>query len=100
MCIRDRYEDIVGDLKLKARDQSYRIFDQEYYLNIEDGAGPRGVKEDVKLLTTDKLTIIEYANRLSHIKNSMLNVQRKIYTLQYTNAIKLLEKIREVYHLD
>jgi hypothetical protein len=95
-----RYEDIVGDLKLKARDQSYRIFDQEYYLNIEDGAGPRGVKEDVKLLTTDKLTIIEYANRLSHIKNSMLNVQRKIYTLQYTNAIKLLEKIREVYHLD
>ena len=95
-----RYEDIVGDLKLKARDQSYRIFDQEYYLNIEDGAGPRGVKENVKLLTTDKLTIIEYANRLSHIKNSMLNVQRKIYTLQYTNAIKLLEKIREVYHLD
>jgi hypothetical protein len=95
-----RYEDIVGDLKLKARDQSYRIFDQEYYLNIEDGAGPRGVKENVKLLTTDKLTIIEYTNRLSHIKNSMLNVQRKIYTLQYTNAIKLLEKIREVYHLD
>ncbi|MBU6177734.1 MAG: hypothetical protein KGO80_08210 [Bacteroidetes bacterium] len=95
-----KYEDIVGDLKLKARDQSYRIFDQEYYLNIEDGAGPRGVKENVKLLTTDKLTIIEYTNRLSHIKNSMLNVQRKIYTLQYTNAIKLLEKIREVYHLD
>lgn len=95
-----RYEDIVGDLKLKARDQSYRIFDQEYYLNIEDGAGPRGVKENVKLLTTDKLTIIEYTNRLSHIKNSMLNVQRKIYTQQYTNAIKLLEKIREVYHLN
>jgi hypothetical protein len=95
-----KYEDIVGDLKLKARDQSYRIFDQEYYLNIEDGAGPRGVKENVKLLTTDKITIIEYTNRLSHIKNSMLNVQRKIYTLQYTNAIILLEKIREVYHLD
>ena len=95
-----RYEDIVGDLKLKARDQSYRIFDQEYYLNIEDDAGPRGVKENVKLITTEKLTIIEYTNRLSHIKNSMLNVQRKIYTLQYTNAIKLLEKIREVYHLD
>ena len=95
-----RYEDIVGDLKLKARDQSYRIFDQEYYMNIEDGAGPRGVKENVKLLTTDKLTIIEYTNRLSHIKNSMLNVQRKIYTLHYTNAIKLLEKIREVYHFD
>ncbi len=95
-----RYEDIVGDLKLKARDQSYRIFDQEYYLNIEDGAGPRGVKENVKLLTTDKLTIIEYANRLSHIKNSMLNVQRKIYTQQYTNATKLIEKIREVYHLN
>jgi hypothetical protein len=90
----------VGDLKLKARDQSYRIFDQDYYVNLEDGAGPRGVKEDAKLLTNDKLTIIEYANRLSHVKNSMLNVQRKIYLQQYANATKLIEKIREVYHLD
>lgn len=95
-----KYEDIVGDLKLKARDQSYRIFDQDYYVNLEDGAGPRGVKEDAKLLTNDRLTIIEYANRLSHVKNSMLNVQRKIYLQQYSNATKLIEKIREVYHLD
>jgi hypothetical protein len=90
----------VGDLKLKARDQSYRIFDQDYYINLEEGAGPRGVKEDVKLLTNDRLTIIEYANRLSHVKNSMLNVQRKIYLQQHANATKLIERIREVYHLD
>ena len=93
----EKYEDIVGDLKLKARDQSYRIYNQFKYKNLVEGSGERGVMEDATLLTNDRIVIIEFANRLSHIKNSMQNVQRWIFTQQKENATKLISAIEKTY---
>jgi hypothetical protein len=93
----EKYEAIVGDLKLKARDQSYRIYNQFNYINIVDGTGERGVKEGAVLLTNDPMQLIEFANRLSHIKNSMQNVQRRIYLQQLDNATKLIVAIEKSY---
>ena len=50
----EKYEDIVGELKLKARDQSYRIYNQFNYVNLTEGVGERGVKDGAVLLTNDK----------------------------------------------
>lgn len=93
----EKYEDIVGELKLKARDQSYRIYNQFNYLNLAEGSGERGVKEGAALLTNDKMMMMEFANRLSHIKNSMNNVQRRILVEQKGNATKLITAIEKTY---
>lgn len=93
----EKYEDIVGELKLKARDQSYRIYNQFNYINLAEGSGERGVKEGAVLLTNDKMMMMEFANRLSHIKNSMNNVQHRILLEQKENATKLITAIEKTY---
>jgi hypothetical protein len=95
-----RYDDIVGDLKLKARDLSYKIFNQFYYSNMENGTNAAIVAKDAKLMTTDYLTIIEYSNRLSHIMNSMRNVQRVQYVKQLNTAKELMKMVEENYNIE
>jgi hypothetical protein len=94
-----RYDDIVADLKLKARDQSYRIFNQFYYSNLENGTAHVVISPDAKLLTKDYLTLIEFSNRISHIMNSMRNVQKARYLKLHTTATELMKLIEEQYHL-
>ena len=95
-----RFDDVIGDLKFKARDQSYRIFNQFYYQNMENGTAAAVVQDDAKLMTKDYLTLVEYANRLSHVMNSMRNVERVSYTRQRETAIELMKAIEETYHLE
>ena len=102
----EKYNNIVGDLKLKARDQSYRIYNVFNYTGSNYLQSTRPNKESVDsetittqnletdvvdgatLLTKDRLTIIEFANRLSHIRNSMQMVQRKVFQQQNEVATK------------
>ncbi len=111
----EKYNDIVGDLKLKARDQSYRIYNVFNYTGSNYLQSTRPNKESVDsetittqnletdvvdgatLLTKDRLTIIEFANRLSHIRNSMQMVQRKVFQQQKEVATKLIEAIKKTY---
>ncbi len=67
----DKYEESIAQLKLQAREKSYSIFNQKYYLNFDKGS----VSEDVELMTKDRLVLTEFNNRLNHIKNGMNNVQ-------------------------
>jgi hypothetical protein len=95
-----RYDDIVGDLKMKARDLSYRIFNQFYYENMQNGTAGASVAADAKLMTTDHSILIEYSNRLSHIMNSMRNVERTAYVREMETAKELMKMIEEEYHLE
>lgn len=79
------YGNTTEELKIKAREKSYSIFDQRYYKNIERGNANLQVTDDVKLMTYDYNTLAEYTNRLSHVKNSIKNVQ--IYMVDETKKV-------------
>jgi hypothetical protein len=85
----------VDDLKFKAREKSYSIFDQKYYTNVSKGI----VADDVQLMTKDNFILAEYANRLNHINNSMKNVLLPSIDRHYKRAVELLSILKKEYKL-
>lgn len=92
------YGEVYEELKLHAREQSYKIFNQKYYNNIGVGAVGTTVVDGVKFMTKDENVLAEFANRLSHIRNATEKVQLIIVNRQKTAAIKLIQDIKKEYH--
>lgn len=84
----------LEDLKLRARDKSYAIFDQKYYVDVNFVT----ISPDVKLMTMDPNTLTEYANRLNHIKNSIANVRMPLIKKLHTEADEILNDLIKEYH--
>ena len=89
------YNIFVDDLKFKARERSYSIFDQKYYTNVNKGI----VADNAQLLTKDAFTLTEYSNRLNHINNSMKNVLMPSIDMHYKRAAELLTLLKKEYKL-
>lgn len=89
------YNIFVDDLKFKARERSYSIFDQKYYTDVTKGV----VADNAQLLTKDAFTLTEYANRLNHINNSMKNVLMPSIDRHYKRAVELLSLLKKEYKL-
>jgi hypothetical protein len=89
------YNTFVDDLKFKAREKSYSIFDQKYYTDVSKGI----VADNVQLMTKDNYTLAEYANRLNHINNSMKNVLLPSIDKHYKRAVELLSLLKKEYKL-
>lgn len=89
------YNIFVDDLKFKARERSYSIFDQKYYTNVNKGI----VADNAQLLTKDAFTLTEYSNRLNHINNSMKNVLMPSIDRHYKRAAELLTLLKKEYKL-
>jgi hypothetical protein len=90
------YNTFVDDLKFKAREKSYSIFDQKYYTDVSKGI----VADNAQLLSKDAFTLAEYANRLNHINNSMKNVLMPNIERQHKRAIELLSILKKEYKLN
>ena len=89
------YSNFVDELKFKAREKSYSIFDQKYYINVTTGT----VADNAKLLTTDPLILTEFGNRLNHINNSLKNVLLVSVDRHFKRAVELLELLKKEYNL-
>jgi len=89
------YNTFVDDLKFKAREKSYSIFDQKYYTNVSKGI----VADNVQLMTKDNFILAEYANRLTHINNSMKIVLLPSIDKHYKRAVELLSILKKEYKL-
>ena len=89
------YNTFVDDLKFKARERSYSIFDQKYYTDVTKGI----VADNAQLLTKDAFTLTEYSNRLNHINNSMKNVLLPSIDRHYKRAVELLSLLKKEYKL-
>jgi len=89
------YNTFVDDLKFKARERSYSIFDQKYYTDVTKGI----VADNAQLLTKDAFTLTEYSNRLNHINNSMKNVLLPSIDRHYKRAVELLSILKKEYKL-
>jgi hypothetical protein len=86
----------LEELRLRAREKSYSIFDQKYYIDVNFGI----VEKDAKLMTYDKFVLTEYSNRLNHIKNSMKNVRMPMIEKLNKRANELLIGLKKEYDLN
>jgi len=86
------------ELKLKARERSYFIFNQFFYNDISRDK-VKTAKMGAQLMTYDKMVLMEYINRLSHIKNSIKNQQ--LYQLDQilSSATILLNDLKKEYEV-
>ena len=78
---------------------SYEIFNSAYYQNMERGNNSSKVKSGAILMTNDNTKLIEYANRLTHIKNSLKNVAIPIIDTSTKIAVGLMKELELKYHL-
>ena len=85
----------VDDLKFKAREKSYSIFNQKYYIDVSKAI----VADNAQLMMKDDLILAEYANRLNHINNSMKNVLLPSIDKHYKRAVELLSILKKEYKL-
>jgi hypothetical protein len=90
------YNTFVDDLKFKAREKSYSIFDQKYYTDVSKGI----VSDNAQFLLKDSFTLTEYANRLNHINNSMKNVLLPSIDRHYKRAVELLSILKKEYKIN
>jgi len=90
------YNTFVEDLKFKAREKSYSIFDQKYYTDVSNLI----VADNAQLLTYDNFILTEYGNRLNHINNSMKNVLLPSIDRHYKRAVELLSILKKEYKLN
>ncbi|MEO7292098.1 MAG: hypothetical protein ABIW34_03285 [Ginsengibacter sp.] len=63
-----KIETDLNELRIKAREKSYLIFDSKFYAK-QFTAGQRAVLDDAQLMTKDYITLTEFSNRIAHIKN-------------------------------
>ena len=93
------YGESTEELKLRAREKSYLIFNNKYYQNQENGNTKDKVKPGAKLMTNDQTILLEFANRLNHIKFALKNVS--IVQIDTTNkvAVELMEELKKEYHV-
>jgi hypothetical protein len=58
----------IKDLRLKARERSYFIFDNKFYPDDMKPGAQIMVRDNAQLLTNDYTTLTEFANRVNHLK--------------------------------
>jgi hypothetical protein len=87
---------VTEELKLRAREKSYSIFYQKYYLDFTTGEVSKGVK----LMNNDPMTLTEYSNRLNHIRNSMKVVQVPLIEKLHKKASQLITLLKKEYELN
>lgn len=59
----------IKDLRLKARERSYLIFDNKFYPDDMKPGAELQIRDNAELLTNDYTALAEFGNRVTHIKN-------------------------------
>ncbi|MDZ4794872.1 MAG: hypothetical protein SGI83_11385 [Bacteroidota bacterium] len=91
-------EAIIQEMRVKARDLSYTIFDNKYYSENAVN-GKREVKADAVLLKKDPFALTEFCNRIAHLKNLMKGTYTTYLKNQLAKADTLIQVIDKLYHL-
>ena len=87
------------ELKVKAREKSYSIFNHLYYSVDTHNTAPL-VLPNAVLMTKEPYILAEFSNRLSHIRNSIQYIYIFYLNLQREATEKLMLLIRKKYHLE
>ena len=82
----------VKDLRLKARERSYFIFDNKFYPDEMKPGAMITIRNNAHLLTNDYTTLTEFGNRVNHIKNILI-LYIQLLQAQHAKADSLIAVI-------
>ena len=82
----------IKDLRIKARERSYFIFDNKYYPDEMKPGAVLAIRENAQLLTNDYTALAEFGNRVNHIKN-IAAIYIRLLKIQHEKADSLLAVI-------
>ena len=82
----------VKDLRLKARERSYFIFDNKFYPDEMKPGALLTIQDNAHLLTNDYTTLTEFGNRVNHIKNILI-LYIQLLQAQHAKADSLIAVI-------
>jgi len=82
----------VKDLRLKARERSYFIFDNKFYPDEMKPGAMLTIRDNAQLLTNDYTTLTEFGNRVNHIKNILI-LYIQLLQAQHAKADSLIAVI-------
>jgi hypothetical protein len=87
---------IAQEMRLHAREKSYLIFDNRYYVYSN---GKMVIPDQAQLMTKENLVLTEFGNRVAHIKNLFKGTYTIFLKNQKAKADTLITIIDEEYHL-
>jgi hypothetical protein len=82
----------IKDLRLKARERSYFIFDNKFYPDEMKPGAVLTILDHAQLLTNDYTTLTEFGNRVTHIKNISI-IYIRLLQAQHAKADSLMAVI-------
>jgi hypothetical protein len=93
-----KVESIAQEMRLHAREKSYLIFDNRYYIDSSIN-GKRVISDQAQLMIKENLVLTEFGNRVAHIKNLLKGTYMIFLNNQKAKADTLIKIIDEEYHL-
>jgi len=91
-----RLESLFEQIRVKIKDQSYSIFDSRFY--PAENSSMKEINDPV-LLTYDEKNLIEFANKLAHLRNALSAPYVSFIIKTKKSAANLLALIEKEYHL-
>jgi hypothetical protein len=89
----------INGHRIKAKDLSFILFDNKYYMKSQTGFNHLLTEKKVSLLPHSSTLLIEFGNRISHTSELLLfNYKTRLDVLSGT-AQRLIELIKKEYHL-
>ncbi|HJS53496.1 MAG TPA: hypothetical protein VJ765_03100 [Chitinophagaceae bacterium] len=93
----NRTEFIFEEIRIKIKDHSYTIFDNRFYPMEANNAAEKN--QAPVLLTYEERHLIEFANKISHLRRALKNVYIRLTNRTKSKAVDLLTLIQEEYNL-
>jgi hypothetical protein len=82
----------IKDLRLKAKERSYSIFDNKFYPDEMTPGTQVTIRDNAQLLTNDYTDLTEFGNRVNHIKNILI-LYIQLLQAQHAKADSLIAVI-------
>jgi hypothetical protein len=89
----------INGHRLKAKDLSFMLFDNKYYVKDPAGWNLKLTAKKISLLPHSSILLIEFGNRVSHTRDLLeFNYKTRLVVLSGA-AQRLIELIKKEYHL-
>jgi hypothetical protein len=89
----------INGHRLKAKDLSFMLFDNKYYVKDQAGWNVDATAKKISLLPHSSILLIEFGNRVSHTRDLLeFNYKTRLVVLSGA-AQRLIELIKKEYHL-
>jgi len=90
----------INGHRLKAKDLSFMLFDNKYYVKDQTGWNFDATAKKVSLLPHSSILLIEFGNRVSHTRELLqFNYKTRLDVLSGT-AQRIIELTKKEYHLE